>query len=158
MTNATPAYETEACTRCRGSGTYSWCETHGSVCFKCAGTKKAYTKRGIAARAFADELRAIKITDVKPGTRIYWGRGGRCTVGSISEPQASGTRSLRDDVWVDHMQVVITGQGEFKTTMSVNAVVRLGWLTSMVEAVEAYQATLTKAGTVSKRKAKKCQS
>ncbi len=31
----------QACTRCEGSGKYSWCQTYGDTCFKCGGSGKA---------------------------------------------------------------------------------------------------------------------
>ncbi len=46
-------YEREPCTRCHGSGNYSYCQSHGTRCFKCGGTGKQLTKRGRAAREYA---------------------------------------------------------------------------------------------------------
>ena len=44
-------FEVEPCTRCAGSGHFSYCEMYGTRCFQCAGRKEKYTDRGHAAFA-----------------------------------------------------------------------------------------------------------
>ena len=64
--------ETEPCTRCGGSGQYSFCTMYGSKCFKCAGAGKRYTKRGRTAKAYLMSLRLKEtpVTDIKVGDEI----------------------------------------------------------------------------------------
>lgn len=50
--------ETVTCSRCCGSGNYSWCQRYGTTCFKCGGRKAVLTKRGAAAAALLDRLRS----------------------------------------------------------------------------------------------------
>ena len=68
-------FETEACGRCGGTGTYSYCERWGTTCFDCGtkpgvpGSGRRLTKRGFAARAHYLSLlptraaRALKVGD-----------------------------------------------------------------------------------------------
>ena len=42
-------FEIETCSRCGGSGHFSYNQIDGSRCFKCGGAKVTYTKRGQAA-------------------------------------------------------------------------------------------------------------
>lgn len=154
MTLETPAYETETCSRCHGSGNYSWNQINGSTCFKCRGQKRTYTKRGYSALLYAKQLRAVPIADVKIGDRIYWGKGGRCTVTAIDDPAPSGVRYLRDGEMIDALSITVHGRDGFKSSFGVNEEVRAGWTDEMVANVNAYQAALTKAGKLS-AKAKK---
>jgi len=65
-----PIIETETCTRCCGTGNFSYCQTYGTKCFKCGGSGKQLTKRGKLVQARYNELRAIDAMDIKPGMRI----------------------------------------------------------------------------------------
>ncbi len=69
--------ERETCTRCGGSGNYSYCSAYGTTCFKCAGAKKMYTKRGAAARAYLTKLRSRKARDLKVGDKILYNWCGK---------------------------------------------------------------------------------
>jgi hypothetical protein len=62
--------ETETCSRCGGSGNYSYCEMHGTTCFKCGGSGITYTKRGKIARDYLEALRSKKAEDVTVGESI----------------------------------------------------------------------------------------
>ncbi|QWY83595.1 hypothetical protein [Rhizobium phage RHph_X2_26] len=44
--------ERETCTRCGGSGNYSYCESYGHKCFKCEGTGKQMPSAAVALKAF----------------------------------------------------------------------------------------------------------
>ena len=146
-------YETETCSRCSGSGRYSYNQMTGSRCFKCHGQTTVYTKRGLAARKFADELRELPVTDIKIGDRIYWGRKGALTATAISEPFNSGFGVSKDggETFVYENECVnITGQS-LTQRFNVNTSVRRGWTQDMIEEVAKYQDNLTKAGKPRKR-------
>tara|TARA_R110000796_G_C14469490_1_gene425416 strand:- start:96 stop:557 length:462 start_codon:yes stop_codon:yes gene_type:complete len=144
-------YETETCSRCSGSGHYSYNQMTGSRCFKCHGRTTVYTKRGLAARKFADELRDLPVTDIKIGDRIYWGRKGALTVTAISEPVKSGYKQVFDcGLTLVEDAVNITGQS-LTQRFSMNTSVRRGWTQDMIEEVAKYQDNLTKAGKPRKR-------
>lgn len=63
-------FETEMCSRCQGTGKYSFCERYRDVCFKCAGAKVVYSKRGLAAKRYFDGLCTVAAKDLKVGDRI----------------------------------------------------------------------------------------
>lgn len=52
-------FETEACSRCGGSGQYSYCQMYGSRCFKCAGSGKQYIRKH--AKMAADYRNAVRL-------------------------------------------------------------------------------------------------
>lgn len=64
-------FETEACGRCGGGGSYSYCQMYGSTCFKCGGSGKVFTKRGLAAWNFFIESQKKPLSEVKPGM-FFW--------------------------------------------------------------------------------------
>src|SRR5215831_17238082 len=67
----TEAFETTPCTRCGGSGQYSYCQMFGTRCFGCAGKGVSYTKRGHAALDHARSLRTVKAKDIKVGMLMF---------------------------------------------------------------------------------------
>lgn len=60
-------FETRSCTRCGGSGRYSFNQFDGDRCFGCAGKGRMLTTRGLAASAWLKALRQVPASDVKPG-------------------------------------------------------------------------------------------
>lgn len=63
-------FEIQTCSRCGGSGEYSYCTMYGSRCFKCSGKKVVFTKRGLAAYYFYLDLFKIPASEVKVGNLI----------------------------------------------------------------------------------------
>jgi hypothetical protein len=63
-------FETQTCSRCQGSGKYSFCERYADRCFKCAGSGVTYSKRGAAARAYYEKLCTIPASQAVIGDRI----------------------------------------------------------------------------------------
>jgi len=64
-------FESETCSRCGGSGHYSYCQMHGTVCFKCGGAGVTLTKRGKIAQAWFTARRSKRASDVKVGDVIW---------------------------------------------------------------------------------------
>ncbi len=68
----TTEFERTECTRCCGTGRYSYCRTMNGIfgpetCFKCNGHKRSLTLRGQAAHSiFADSL-SVPSTELHPG-------------------------------------------------------------------------------------------
>lgn len=50
-------YESETCTRCAGSGRYSYCQMYGDRCFKCQGKGRTYTP---VAQQSRDQVIALR--------------------------------------------------------------------------------------------------
>jgi len=63
--------EQVACSRCCGSGQYSWCSAHGTTCFKCGGSGITHTKRGWVVVDYLNDLRLKEVTiyELKVGDR-----------------------------------------------------------------------------------------
>lgn len=69
-------YERRTCTRCGGTGTYSYNQIDGNRCYGCAGGGQQYTPAGARAKAaFDTAMEALDrpVVDLVPGDR-YLGR------------------------------------------------------------------------------------
>jgi len=68
-------FETESCSRCGGTGHYSYCSAHGTICFKCKGSGKQLSRAGARTKdrvqAAFSELWDTTIDQVHPGD-IVW--------------------------------------------------------------------------------------
>jgi len=169
MRVSTLGFEIETCSRCGGSGNYSYCQSYGTTCFKCRGKKVTLTKRGEAAsRLYAESLK-VPATDIVVGDVIrcesvtnmgdsfgYWGK-----VESITPYHMKG-KSMRDNVWTeyDYMTISINTAhdkfGKCGYVQSPGSTIRR-WMTGeqkapFLKAALAYQDKLTKLGTVRKGK------
>lgn len=67
-------FEICICSRCGGTGNYSYNQLTGTRCFKCNGVKAVYTKRGRAALDYWRSLRSRPVEDLKIGD-VIWVRG-----------------------------------------------------------------------------------
>lgn len=70
MTSST-SFETEVCSRCGGSGRFSFNLMTGDTCFKCRGKGNCYTKRGQVAIDYYRELLKVPVTELKIGDLIW---------------------------------------------------------------------------------------
>ncbi len=153
--------EREPCGRCGGGGRYSYCQTHGDICFKCGGKGTTLTKRGFEANKYLIALRS------KPASAVQTGDVIREQV--VAMNGATGWR------WAKVLSVKDTGETEFGrlnpqyvgnfVTIETETCVRTTLKTDMIrikqtedqaaktlEMALAYQASLTKSGTVRKHK------
>lgn len=84
-------FETKPCSRCGGSGRYSFNLMHGSTCYGCGGGGEVHTKRGKGARAHMIALQTRPVADVKIGEFVWYdpypmgGRAGWARVDAIRE-------------------------------------------------------------------------
>jgi hypothetical protein len=89
-------FESQTCTRCHGSGTYSFNLRDGNTCLGCGGKGEKHTKRGAAAAKFYTESLKTKAESLKPGDKVYLGKAPDGSgaawghVASVSEPHAQG--------------------------------------------------------------------
>lgn len=142
--------ENVPCTRCGGSGKFSFNAVHGDVCYGCKGTGYNLTKRGQAAYGYLIGLRNIKASDVAVGDLV---RFEDITVSYFVRIESIHT--------MDTGLIQLRGKHRgFPLTFLYlpTKLVRKGWsgeekAAHLAMAIE-YQSTLTKAGKVSKRKAK----
>jgi DnaJ-class molecular chaperone len=157
--------ETTTCTRCCGTGQYSWCSAHGSRCFKCGGSGKALTKRGAATNAFIKSLRSTEtiVSELKVGDYVKpAGENKFRKILSISEP--SQNSSYKDfeasakaghDVWVPITAVTIAFDGaKYSVRQSIGSTMlrhnNLDDLATWKIGME-FQATLSKTGKATKK-------
>ena len=49
-------YHRETCSRCGGTGQYSYCSAYGTMCFKCNGSGNQISKIGSKTKQFAENL------------------------------------------------------------------------------------------------------
>ncbi|MCA0944518.1 hypothetical protein LCM08_06315 [Salipiger pacificus] len=154
---ATTNYEKEVCGRCGGTGKYSWCEAHRDTCFGCAGTGERLTKRGQAAKAFADDLLSITIAEF---AALGEGRTGRTCVGAAGQ-WATIDQAVRDERPL-HARInggeatplwnyTVSRKGKALVSLPGSRRVRLTPTEEQIDQINAYQATLTKAGKPRKR-------
>ena len=64
-------FEKETCGRCGGSGRYSYNPTDLDRCYGCGGSGIRFTKKGLAANKYFNELLETKVIDLKVGDRIW---------------------------------------------------------------------------------------
>lgn len=161
-------FESETCTRCGGTGQYSFNQIDGTMCYGCRGAKRKLTKRGAAAREYLHWLQSVPAKHVKPGDRIY--SDGWRTVTDV-RPGSTGWILSADDPKVaklaaDGARVAPYKAGKVVVHAGVDLVTSKVTLASQTgtvrvsdpsltvaykQAVAAYQDSLTKAGTPRKK-------
>lgn len=150
-------FETKPCSRCGGSGHYSFNLMHGSMCYGCSGRGWQYTKRGKAARDYMVALLSKPAREFVPGDLIYDEHRGRFHRVVRSERDTGynfGSRNLGLDYEVNE-RWGIQAEGMGWSGLDPDRMIRRGATAEeKAEAREkalAYQATLTQAGTPRKR-------
>ncbi len=68
----TSRFETRVCSRCGGSGEYSFNPRHLTMCYGCRGTGRQYTKAGAAAAALLTEKLSVMAAELQPGQQVRW--------------------------------------------------------------------------------------
>lgn len=145
------SYEREPCTRCGGSGHYSYNRIDGTRCFKCRGSGAQLTPRGKAALAFADSLLDRRIEEVSSGDRFQYvdALGGKRYSGCSAVEVASF--SYRADGTPVRAFEVRSPSGKALVVLGEGIKVRLHPTSEQVDQIMAYQDGLTKAGKPRKR-------
>lgn len=60
-------FDRKVCSRCHGTGQYSYCQMHGTTCFGCGGTGQQLTKRGKA------QVEAYRASLERPASEVQVG-------------------------------------------------------------------------------------
>lgn len=139
--------ETTVCSRCGGSGQYSYCQMHGTRCFKCGGSGKTLTKRGIAANAYLRSLRC------KPAGEVVAGDKFRDDgIPGFIAPRWITVVAVEPDPTNPSNVMILDACGSFQKART--SMVRIAQTAEQkaetLRQALAYQATLTQAGTVRK--------
>ena len=158
-------FENETCSRCGGCGQYSYCQMYGTRCFKCGGDGVTLTKRGKTAQLWFNAKKMKPASEVKIGDRVvYDGVPGFSkttvvTVDFVGYPVEGGSKWLcnKTGEWKPHFQVNgknVRGEnfsiGGFENT-DIKMFVSGDALVALRAEAKAYEASLTKAGTVRKK-------
>ena len=155
-------FEMETCSRCHGSGQYSYCERYGTTCFKCHGNKTVLSKRGAAASAYLTKLCTKLASELVIGDRIASDRmtdGGSlyaciATVTAIESTNDSQSGTTKDGVttWTTHKMIAVTSNnskyGDMTLVCSLDSPFRVYSIDNneKIALAVAYQNTLTKQG------------
>jgi len=145
-------YERETCSRCGGTGHYSYNQINGTTCFGCNGKGEKLTKRGRAASDFALSLVAKTADEIAVGDVVLYNGKGQITALSV-EPCDLGYARMDKETgeYVKVMGIEVTGpKHSYKFHLSDK--VRLPFTEEMIQEVIAYQDNLTKAGKPRKRR------
>jgi hypothetical protein len=151
-------YEMKTCSRCGGSGNYSYCQMYGTTCFKCGGRKRtlsaAGAKASLAIKAFIAEHFSVPVEQLTPGTFIKVD-GVTRKVASV-EPSGTTGSSTANGVtttypfWTLHLTKPVKGfmgpyssMGMPEGTLMVKAPTGADW-----DAVVAFAKTLKKGVTL----------
>ncbi len=114
-------FETKECSRCGGSGRYSYNSMHGDMCYGCHGKGKQITKRGSAAREIwmAIARPTIPVEDVEPGMKLYvssMSKRGAAEVESVGEQTLADGRVINPGILMIQFVPgsILSGQGVWK--------------------------------------------
>lgn len=157
-----PLFEAVVCSRCCGTGNYSFNMVHGTTCYGCSGAGWKLTKRGAAAQAYLNHLREVPVSEIKVGDLI------RVNIGMMSNKYVFSTvesieyKTLYElgyrnpDSETSYGYRIITKRIDM--VVFPNTRIRKGFseaekLAQRQQALD-YQATLTATGKPSKKKAK----
>ena len=154
--------ETMECSRCCGTGRYSYNQMHGSRCYGCGGSGKTRTRRGAEVFRFLEALRSKPAADFQPGDLMRYdmftpGGSARIFV-RVTSVEPSQANVIVDGKPSETRSVTIEGEhaklGKVRMTTGADKMVRQGFdaetkQAQLAQAI-AYQATLTVKGKVSK--------
>ena len=159
---AKPTFEHETCSRCCGTGNYSYNPVSGSRCFGCGGIGYKLTKRGRAAQNFLNAMREMPLENFEIGDLI---RFDGFHAGSYVEPTRWAKVISKEIVpatevgYVNNYELCVkveTSQGTVTGFVGGKSTWRKGFSAEQKQAqvneALAYQETLTKTGKPRKQK------
>ena len=147
-TNAAAKIETQPCSRCGGSGQYSYCTMHGTTCFKCGGAKNVMTKRGKAANDYLVSLRSRRAAELKVGDLVKIDVGFVARQMAWAKVEAVGPDQHNPGLYTITTNKIVIGT---KPDTMIRVKQTDEQIKSTYEQAMAYQATLKVDGTPRKR-------
>ena len=102
-------FETTECSRCGGSGHYSFTPMYGTTCFKCSGSGTEMTRTGSKAHAIYEAAMTIPASEVKTGMVLFTdvklsGRRTRETVETVG-PSTTVSSTHADGTPVEYLEL-----------------------------------------------------
>jgi len=160
-------FENRTCPRCGGSGEFSYCSMYGRVCFKCHGDGAILTARGRAANNWLSAKKRKLAGEIKVGDKIViegcpgFSRNEIVTVDFVGYRESGHKHYAKDGVtllpYFEIDGVNAKGERHGIATFEhhdVRIVLPKERLVELRAEALAYEATLTKTGSVRKRAAK----
>lgn len=158
-----PIFEHETCSRCLGSGEFSYCQMYGRTCFKCGGSGWQLTARGKAAQKFFSDQKVAPVMEIKVGdwiechdiTSTYVVKVTSCGWSERCKWKDSDTGEMKPYYSISGINPKSQKTGglhAFENSTVKRAYTKLERRQKIEEAL-AYQATLTKAGKPRKKAA-----
>ena len=153
MTPDQTLFESAYCTRCGGSGKFSFNLMNGDRCFGCGGAGVQLTKRGKAAKAFYIESQQVDVADLKPGMFVWDDFIGMTPKFlEVLSVEQSGSCAIVNGERIPFINIVTRrGSHGVYPSSKVRAVRDEEQRKAQVAAALAYQATLTKTGKPAKK-------
>lgn len=158
-------FEHKVCSRCGGSGKFSFNLVHGTMCYGCKGTGEQLTKRGQAARQFFEDSLTVLASELKVGMSIRESSGWKNfaviqAIDSGTDQELGkkyGTSYLLGENGNRQMILADTGrcQAKFYPDCRVRVMHTDEEKKIKLRAALEYQSMLNANGTVSKRKTNK---
>lgn len=144
-------FERQICTRCGGSGEYSYNQIDGKRCFGCNGTGKQLTKRGKAALDYFHNMNMVRADQLTVGMRVSIRGYGKFNLIAVGYG-CSGSSYLKDGKWMPNfgLKGKTMGYSCFPETMIKVIPSPEAEREQLAKAIE-YQNTLTMAGKPRKR-------
>lgn len=144
----TRKFETRTCSRCAGSGQYSYCQSYGTTCFQCHGSGKTYTAKGKAAVTYLRQIRTVRTDQVQVGQRVNIRGIGKFNVLEITP--AGESVGTSNGVETRYQMISLKGQTlgitqESATDVEIIAPTVAARNAEIIQALD-YQDTLTVAG------------
>ena len=142
------AFETTTCSRCCGSGKYSFNLIHGSRCYGCGGSGKVLTKRGKAAQKWFRDAISRPAREVPVGWLVWWpdvsamGKSKWVTVADSSEPHQIGTSGNGEPLMVVDFITMSGSKCGVSPDTLVRAVESIAQRDAVLQQAIAYQETL----------------
>lgn len=107
-------YERTECSRCDGTGHYSFNPVDGTICFKCRGNKTTLTKQGASAQAkvaeLKDQLLLVPASTIQVGDKFQpMGRRGWLTVEEVSPAGSTLNARIIDGVRYPSLGLIAKG-------------------------------------------------
>jgi len=99
-------FETKSCSRCGGTGHYSFTPMYGTTCFKCSGTTRQLTKLGIKAKEIYESALTLPVSEINPGmilltTELNGPRKRR----EVSSVGPSSSKAMIDGEWIPYTEI-----------------------------------------------------
>lgn len=149
LTPETTMFESSYCSRCSGSGKYSFNLMHGDRCYGCGGQGVKLTKRGAAAAKYLLQISSKPARELVVGDKVLFDMYFFACWSPIEKIEVDANGSIR-------LTATRTKTGEtISMSLSSDTMIELRFVgeqrAALVTQAKDYQATLTNAGTVRRR-------